>query len=67
MSQKLLEQPTPETSEPSQQTTPAKMRYDLIVRCRQAIREGRYDQDASIDQMLERCLDGLALDARSAV
>ena len=66
MPQKLLEQPSSQTPEPVQKPTPAGMRYDLIVRCRQAIHEGRYDQDESIDQMLEHCLDDLAFDARSA-
>ena len=44
----------------------ARMRYDLIVRARQEIRAGLYDDDARIEQMLAGCMDAIVDDTQSA-
>ena len=66
MSLHTIDCPASEAIETTAHAEPARMRYDLIVRARREIREGRYDNGAEIDRMLDECMDRIADDVQTA-
>ncbi|MEM9347432.1 MAG: hypothetical protein AAGB26_12520 [Planctomycetota bacterium] len=66
MNQNTIDYPSLETTDRDPAFKPAKLRYDLIVRARQDIRAGRYDDDARIEELLAGCMDRILGDTQQA-
>ncbi|MEM6257970.1 MAG: hypothetical protein AAF711_15830 [Planctomycetota bacterium] len=66
MNQNTIDYPGFEATDQCPAPRAAKIRYDLIVRARQDIREGLYDDDARIQEMLAGCMDRIVADTQQA-
>ena len=64
MSLHTMDCPASDTLDTMSAVDTTRMRYDLIVRARREIREGRYDNDAEVERMLDACMDQIAQDIR---
>jgi hypothetical protein len=64
MSQNTIDCPSSELHDSDSGFESTRLRYDLVVRARQAILSGRYDNDAAIEQMLVDCVDDIVEDVR---
>lgn len=66
MSQNTIDCHSPKLHDSDSGFESTRLRYDLVVRARQAILNGRYDNDAAIEQMLVGCVDDIVEDVRDA-
>ncbi|MEM9108954.1 MAG: hypothetical protein AAGC72_02920 [Planctomycetota bacterium] len=66
MNQNTIDYPGFEATDQGPAPRAAKIRYDLIVQARQDIREGLYDDDARIQEMLAGCMDRIVADTQQA-
>ena len=66
MSVQLMDCSAFDTTDHPQMEDASRTRYDLIVRARQKIRDGHYNNDAVVGRLIDQCMDRIAEDLRTA-